>query len=220
MWPLTLWGGLTGTSEDQAHIRFAPAVNNDDVLGFSGPCALDRTHMLSVGSLFRIPGGIHLNSIWRFSSAFPQSVFVPQVSGSAAEIFYTDFNGDGTYGDPLPGTRRGSFGRDIGNAAALNRAIDSYNSTQAGQLTPAGKALVNAGLFTEAQLKALGAVSPRLQGRPRTRSTSTLSSPRTYASRGLSDYGTNALPSSRPWKSSTCSMSPTTICPAISSAAR
>jgi hypothetical protein len=154
-------GRLTGVSEDQATARIQPAVNNDDLLGFSGPCALDRTHIVSVGSVFQIPGGIHLNSIWRVSSAFPQSVFVPQVSGSAAEIFYTDFNGDGTYGDPLPGTRRGSFGRDIGNAAALNRAIDSYNATQAGQLTPAGKVLANAGLFTEAQLKALGAVSPQ-----------------------------------------------------------
>jgi hypothetical protein len=154
-------GRLTGIVDDQAYITILSAVNNDDLLGFSGPCALDRTHIVSVGSVFQIPGGIHLNSIWRFNSALPQSAFVPQVSGSAAEIFYTDFNGDGTYGDPLPGTRRGSFGRDIGNASALNRAIDSYNATQAGQLTPAGKALANAGLFTEAQLKALGAVSPQ-----------------------------------------------------------
>jgi hypothetical protein len=160
-------GRLTGTSDDQAHYAAHPAVNNDEVLGFSGPCALDRTHMLSVGSVFQIPGGIHLNSIWRFSTAFPQSVFVPQVWGSAAEIFYTDFNGDGTVGDPLPGTRRGSFGRDIGNAAALNRATDSYNATQAGQLTPAGKALVNAGLFTESQLKTLGAVSPSVTRAPK-----------------------------------------------------
>jgi len=154
-------GRLTGVSEDQATVRIYPAVNNDDLLGFSGPCALDRTHIVSVGSVFQVPGGIHLNSIWRFSSAFPQSVLVPQVSGSAAEIFYTDFNGDGTYGDPLPGTLRGSFGRGVGDAAALNRAIDAHNATQAGQLTPAGKALVNARLFTEAQLKALGAVSPQ-----------------------------------------------------------
>jgi hypothetical protein len=120
-----------------------------------------------VASLFEIPRGIQFNSIWRFNSALPQSVFVPQVSGSAAEIFYTDFNGDGTYGDPLPGTRRGSLGRDLGDAAALNRAIDAYNATQAGQLTPAGKALVKAGLFTKAQLKAMGAVSPQAVRAPK-----------------------------------------------------
>ena len=153
-------GRLTGTSEDQATFTLHPAIDNDHLLSFSGPCALDRTHIVSVGSVFQISGGIHLNSIWRFSTALPQSVFMPQVSGSAAEIFYTDFNGDGTYGDPLPGTLRGSFGRDTGNATALNGVIDAYNTTQAGQLTPAGKALVNAELFTEAQLKALGAVSP------------------------------------------------------------
>ncbi len=155
-------GRLTGASEDQAAPWWSQTVNNDDLFGFSGPSALDRTHILSMAHLFQIPAGIQLNSIWRFSSALPQSVFVPQVSGSAAEIFYTDFNGDGTYGDPLPGTRRGGFGRDIGSAAALNRAIDAYNSTQAGQLTPAGRALAKAGLFTEAQLKALGALSPQL----------------------------------------------------------
>jgi hypothetical protein len=158
-------GRLSGTAEDQAY-SFRAAVDNDNLLGFSGPCALDRTHIVSVGSVFQVPGGIHLNSIWRFSSNLPQSAFVPQVSGSAAEIFYTDFNGDGTSGDPLPGTSRGSFGRDIGNAAALNRAIDSYNTMQAGQLTMAGKALVNAGLFSEAQLKALGAVSPQVVRAP------------------------------------------------------
>jgi hypothetical protein len=54
----------------------------------------------------------------------------------------------------------------LGNAVDLNRAIDAYNASQAGQLTPAGKALVNAGLFTEAQLKALGAVSPRVTRAP------------------------------------------------------
>jgi hypothetical protein len=159
-------GRLIGTSEDQATFTLHPAIDNDHLLSFFGPCALDRTHIVSVGSLFQIPGGIHLNSIWRFSSALPQSVFVPQVPGSAAEIFYTDFNGDGTYGDPLPGTRRGSFGRDLGDAATLNHTIDAYNATQAGQLTPAGKALVNAGLFTEAQLKALGAVSPQVTRAP------------------------------------------------------
>jgi hypothetical protein len=78
----------------------------------------------------------------------------------------SDFNGDGTYGDPLPGTLRGSFGRGVGDAAALNRVIDAHNATQAGQLTPAGKALVNAGLFTEAQLKALGAASPEVVRAP------------------------------------------------------
>jgi hypothetical protein len=48
----------------------------------------------------------------------------------------------------------------VKGGTALNRLIDRYNQTQAGQLTPHGKALVEAGLFSEAQLKSLGAVSP------------------------------------------------------------
>ncbi len=142
-------------------------INNDDLFAFSGPTTFDRTHMLSIGSLFEIPGGVRVNSIWRFFTALPQSVFVPQVSGSAAEIFYTDFNGDGTVGDPLPGTSRGSYGRDIGcGAAALNRVIDPYNAGQAGRLTPAGQALVDAGLFTTTQLQSLGATSPSVPRSP------------------------------------------------------
>ena len=50
-------GRLTGVSEDQATVRIYPAVNNDDLLGFSGPCALDGTHIVSIGSVFQVPGG-------------------------------------------------------------------------------------------------------------------------------------------------------------------
>jgi hypothetical protein len=150
---------LEGSVEDKAMSNFEAPINNDDLFAFFGPTTFDRTHMLSIGSLFEIPGGIRLNSIWHFFSALPQSAFVPQALGGPAEIFFTDFNGDGTVGDPLPGTSRGSYGRNISCGAAFNRVIDAYNSTQAGQLTPAGQSFVNANLFTTAQLEALGAVS-------------------------------------------------------------
>jgi hypothetical protein len=45
-------------------------------------------------------------------------------------------------------------------------AINSYNSNGAGQLTPAGRALVTAGLFTQPQLIALGAVTPTIAAPP------------------------------------------------------
>ena len=69
--------------------------------------------------------------------------------------------GDGTVGDPVPGSQIGSFGRDI-KVGALNTFITNYNNTAAGKLTPAGQALVTAGLFTQAQLVSLGAVTPTL----------------------------------------------------------
>ncbi len=156
-----------GTYEDAAVLNFADHISNDKPLEFHGPATLDRTHMLSLASLFTIPGGVRLNSIWRAFSALPQTLFVPAVSGGAAEIFQTDFNGDGLGADPLPGTNRGGYGRKIGcGAGAVNRVIDAYNSTQAGKLTPAGQALMNAGLFTESQLNRLGAVSPMVPRAP------------------------------------------------------
>jgi len=74
-------------------LNFADHISNDKPLEFHGPATLDRTHMLSVASLFTIPGGVRINSIWRAFSALPQTLFVPQVSGGAAEIFQTDFDG-------------------------------------------------------------------------------------------------------------------------------
>jgi len=79
-------------------------------------------------------------------------------NGTAADVFTSDLNGDGTVGDPLPGTNRGSFDRNFG-VGGLNKLIAKYDATFAGQLTPAGQALVDAGLFTPVQLSALGAVA-------------------------------------------------------------
>jgi hypothetical protein len=160
-------GRLEGTAEDQAIMNTADRVDNDNPAGFRGPTSLDRTHILSVAGLFTMPGGVQINSLWKAFSALPQTLFAPQVAGAGAEIFLTDFNGDGTGQDVLPGTNRGSYGRKIGcGDAALNRVIDAYNSTQAGNLTPAGQALVTSGLFTTAQLKSLGAVSPTVARAP------------------------------------------------------
>ena len=44
--------------------------------------------------------------------------------------------------------------------------ISHFNSTVAGTLTPAGQALVTAGLFTQQQLVTLGAVVPTIQAPP------------------------------------------------------
>ncbi len=158
---------LEGTAEDQAVLNVADRVDNDNPLGFRGPTSLDRTHILSAAALFTIPGGVQLNSMWKAFSPLAQTLFLPQQVGGGGEIFMTDLNGDGTGQDVLPGTNRGSYGRDLGcGTAALNRVIGAYNSTQAGNLTPAGEALVTARLFTRDQLVTLGAVSPRLEPAP------------------------------------------------------
>jgi hypothetical protein len=73
--------------------------------------------------------------------------------------------GDGTTGDVLPGTDIGSFMRGV-TPGNLNRVISAYNTSKAGTLTPAGTALVNAGLFTQTQLLSLGAVQDTVPAAP------------------------------------------------------
>jgi hypothetical protein len=108
-----------------------------------------------------LPAGIRANFITHFYSALPQTLtfFAP---GNLEDIFQYDTNGDGQTGvAPIPGSNFGSFGRDI-NAGNLNSFLQKYSSKFGNQLTPAGQALVTAGLFTSAQLQSLCAVTPSL----------------------------------------------------------
>ncbi len=132
--------------------------------GFSGPNGLDRTHQFSAGATFSMKYGVELSFITHWNSPLPADIKL-RTPNPVGAIFTSDLTGDGSFagntlgasGDLLPGTKPGGFGRDFG-VSGLTKLIDSYNSTIAGQtLTPAGQALVDAGLFTKAQLIALGA---------------------------------------------------------------
>jgi hypothetical protein len=81
------------------------------------------------------------------------------------EIFRTDFTGDGTTQDPVPGTHFGQFDRGI-NASNINQVINNYNSKVAGQPTPAGQVLISNGLMTLSQLQALGGVAQPIATAP------------------------------------------------------
>jgi len=54
------------------------------------------------------------------------------------------------------------LGRGINSWGDLNAILTAYNNNSAGKLTPAGQALVTAGIFTQAQLVALKAVTPSI----------------------------------------------------------
>jgi hypothetical protein len=130
-----------------------------------GPTANDRTHLFGAGLIIGTIGGFNFNPTFRFGSAPPVTLTVPftDTFAGANNIFTTDLNGDGgtgtsARGDVLPGTNIGDFGSKIGSWAELNRIIAQFNTTTAGTLTPHAQRLLQAGIFSEAQLKALGAV--------------------------------------------------------------
>jgi len=140
------------------------AVDYNHPLGFMGPSLLDRTHQFSAGGFFDMPAGLRASTIMHFYSGLPLTPVVPNTN-LPGEIFRTDFTGDGTVQDIMPGSNMGSFNRDYG-VSGLTAAIDNYNKTIANQPTPAGQVLVNAGLFTVAQLQKLGGVAPPITPPP------------------------------------------------------
>ena len=140
--------------------------------GFFGPTSLDATHQFKFGATFDIAHrGPRLSFIGGFRSAHPSNLFLnsPGQFSGTAEIFRTDLTGDGTVGDLINAAggkgKPGTFMRDV-SPGSLASVISNFNSNVAGTLTPAGQALVSAGLFTQQQLTALGAVVPTIAAPP------------------------------------------------------
>jgi Carboxypeptidase regulatory-like domain len=127
------------------------ALDNTRANRYFGPSVLDRTHQFSFGGYADLAGGLQLSILSHFWSPLSSSLVLPNTNLGPGEIFRTDFTGDGTVQDPLPGTHVGSFDRGI-NGSNINSVLTSYNDTTALHLTPAGQALLQTGLFTSAQL--------------------------------------------------------------------
>jgi len=136
---------------------------------YFGPVGEDRRHIASAGITWDILGGFRLSQLWRFETPTPIGLNIPElgIAGRNA-IFTTDRLGTGSNGGGspfdglIPGIDMNQFGRSVNSWSELNAKLAIYNNTVAGTLTPAGQALVKAGIFTPAQLVALGAVSPKI----------------------------------------------------------
>jgi hypothetical protein len=119
----------TPGASDQDFIN--QAMDQRSVNKYFGPSVLDRTHQFSFGAFADLLVGFQLSTIFHFWSPLSTALLVPATSNGYGEIFRTDFTGDGTTQDPIPGTNVGSFMRGT-NASNLNAVIDHYNNTYAG----------------------------------------------------------------------------------------
>ena len=104
------------------------ALVNRNVKANFGPGSLDRTHRISFSGIAELPHGFRFSLLSAFFSPLPNTILV----GSA------DLNGDGINGDPLPGTARGSLGRDVTSPTKLNSLIRQYNQSTGGKPLPRG----------------------------------------------------------------------------------
>jgi len=104
------------------------AVVNRNVKANFGPGALDRTQRLVVNGIVNLPYGFRVSMLLTWNSGLPSSILV----GSA------DLLGDGINGSLLPGTHRGSLGRDVDSVEKLNSLIRAYNQSRAGKPLPRG----------------------------------------------------------------------------------
>lgn len=148
-----------GSGGDYSILTVAQDYNRPH-LGHFHSSGLDRTHQIAFTPTVETPYGLHISTVMLFASPLPLTAYIPQLDGGgvAGEIFRSDTSGDGTVGDILNGTYMGTTGKYT--SEKINNAISYYNRNVAGQLTPAGAALVTAGLFSATQLHSLGAYAP------------------------------------------------------------
>jgi hypothetical protein len=148
--------GGTATS-DQFFASSTSSWDNDDPNQFIGRSTLDRKNQVTLAALFNIKYGPKVGITGQFRSAAPTTLTLDNQNGGTSGIFTSDVTGDGTVGDLAPGTLPGAYMHDV-KSGNLQSFITNFNQTKANTLTPAGQALVSAGLMTPAQLRALGGV--------------------------------------------------------------
>ena len=137
--------------------------DNDNPMAYMGENDLDRTHQFGFGGSFLFKHGPQVGLIGHFNSARPTTLTLDSGGSGAGAIFFSDVTGDGTTGDLAPGTLPGAYMRSF-KGSGMNHYISNFNTSMAGQLTPAGKVVVNSGLLSQSQMVAIGgAIQPIAQ---------------------------------------------------------
>jgi hypothetical protein len=145
------------------------AYDYDQPTRFNGFGGLDHRHNFSFGGSATVMHGPQISLIGHILSAAPFDLTLDNVNTpSQGQIFTTDWIGDGqgsANGHIVQGTNPGAYMRSI-KGSNLNRFINTYNSTYANTVTPAGQQLLNNGIFTASQLQALGGVQQPIAAAP------------------------------------------------------
>lgn len=160
----------TGTTELGDADFIGNAFDNNHPTAYYGPTSLDRHNQFSVGLSATTFEKIQFSTVAHLYSSMPSTMFLPE--NGSADIFTSDWTGSGAMGDEpstqgalVPGTNMGAFGRKY-NGKNINNLIKAYNTEYAGTLTPAGQALVTAGLLSTQQMTELGGVMESLAQAP------------------------------------------------------
>lgn len=140
--------------------------DSDNPSQYMGRVGLDHTNQFTIGTSFQVKYGPRIALLGAFRSAPPSNLTLDSQTTTGA-IFQSDVTGDGTIGDIAPGTEPGDYMHRI-KSNNLQKYITNFNQNYAGQLTPAGKALVASGLFTTDQLIAANATIQPIASLPQT----------------------------------------------------
>ncbi len=121
------WAYSSNTGTNAGSNLTANGFNLDDWLSNRGPLANDITNIVNAAGVVQLPWRFRLALNFSYASAPPFSAFVGG----------TDFNGDGTMDDLLPGTTVNVFNRGSGRAE-LEKLVAQFNQTYAGKFDGKG----------------------------------------------------------------------------------
>jgi hypothetical protein len=122
--------------------------NQEDWFGNPGPLDTDQHHRFSFSGVFQLPWDFQASIIAIYASRAPFNARLPST---------VDLNGDGTFGDTLPGMDIATAGRDV-SKEDLRLLVNQFNVNYVGPTSPASSTCASGVKGCDAQ----GGVIPAL----------------------------------------------------------